>query len=451
MAKSARDIPDAIQWHEGMLLAPQHFQEASLRAESLVAYHQLAAQPYHWGVQHLQTDPVKLAAGEFSILSLEAVLPDGLVLSFDHRSDPHGLTIDLEEHKETLAKRPLTLFLAVPKHRPGAPLTDGEDPRYRGDEGPMIPDNTTGEGEMRLPRLIPRPRLHAGETLPDRLSGFPIARIHLQGEAFAETKFVPAQLAVSRASPIGEVCQKLATRLREKAIYLAERAGSPVGQADQPMLIRSQMMINGLVSALPPFEALLKTDRAHPFTLYLSLCQVVGSMVIVGGAGLSPAFDAYDHTNPLKSFTEAIDFAVRMLDRVSEAYTAIPFTDADDVFSLVLEEAWCRDDLTIGVRARHDMTEQDVVAWVDAALIGTESALPEIEETRVLGASRVQLERERALDLVPTRGVVLFRITADPAHVIPGERLLVLSRDPGSRAAPQEIVLYIRNAAGRAD
>lgn len=451
MAKSARDIPDAIQWHEGMLLAPQHFQEASLRAEMLTSYHQLATHPYPWGIRHLETDPVKLAGGEFSILSLEAVLPDGLILSFDHRADPRGLSVNLEDYKDALAKGPLTLYLAVPERRPGAPLTVGEDPRYRGDEGPVVTDGTTGEGEMRLPRVVPRPRLHVGDTLPDRLSGFPIARVKLEGEAFAEAEFVPAHLLITRASPIGQSCQRLATRLREKAIYLSERAGSPVGQSDQPMLIRSQLLINGLISALPPFEALLKTDRAHPFALYLSLCQIVGAMVIVGGVRIPPTLEAYDHDDPLKSFNDAIGFAVRMLDRVSEAYTAIPFTDADDVFSLVLEEAWCEDGLIVGVRARHGMTEQEAIAWVEGALIGTESSLPDIEETRVLGAERVQLERERALDLVPTRGVVLFRIEADPEYIAPGERLLILSRDHGKRAAPQEIVLYIRNTAGEDD
>jgi predicted component of type VI protein secretion system len=29
-------IPDLIQWHEGLLLSPQHFQQLSLRLESLI-------------------------------------------------------------------------------------------------------------------------------------------------------------------------------------------------------------------------------------------------------------------------------------------------------------------------------------------------------------------------------------------------------------------------------
>src|SRR5436190_1813629 len=47
---TAREVPGAIQWHEGMLLAPQHFQWLSLRQETLLQYHASAISPFHWGV-----------------------------------------------------------------------------------------------------------------------------------------------------------------------------------------------------------------------------------------------------------------------------------------------------------------------------------------------------------------------------------------------------------------
>ena len=54
----AVDIPLAIQWHDGMLLSPQHFQEADRRSERLLAYHAGHAAQYHWGVVHLELDLV---------------------------------------------------------------------------------------------------------------------------------------------------------------------------------------------------------------------------------------------------------------------------------------------------------------------------------------------------------------------------------------------------------
>lgn len=34
--RHADDLPAAVQWHEGMLLAPQHFQVRALRQEELL-------------------------------------------------------------------------------------------------------------------------------------------------------------------------------------------------------------------------------------------------------------------------------------------------------------------------------------------------------------------------------------------------------------------------------
>lgn len=45
----ARRIPSPIQWHEGMMLAPQHFQQAASRTEELLHYHLMSANPFHWG------------------------------------------------------------------------------------------------------------------------------------------------------------------------------------------------------------------------------------------------------------------------------------------------------------------------------------------------------------------------------------------------------------------
>ena len=55
--------PDRIQWHEGMLLSPQHFQQESARVDALLAWHGLIANPYGWGVRTLEIDQGLLATG----------------------------------------------------------------------------------------------------------------------------------------------------------------------------------------------------------------------------------------------------------------------------------------------------------------------------------------------------------------------------------------------------
>ena len=446
MPRSARELPDAIQWHEGMLLAPQHFQQLAIRGEELVAYHALTGSPFHWGVRHIKIDPVQLVSGIFRILELEAILPDGLIVSHQ-QGDGNPLELRVADHQDELSGGAMPVYLCVPVRRMGARATRGDLPRYAEAEGLPVADEQTGEGEVTIPRIRPRLSLQMTGTLAQKFVGMPIARVALREEAFTLTDFVPPQLAVTRVSAIGEMCQTLSTRLREKAVFLAERARTPLGQSDRPMLQESQTAIHGLVAGLPVFEAMLKTDSSHPYPLYLSLCSIVGHMTAVGGALVPPALPAYDHNDPRSSFAAAHDFVVQMLDRISEAYMALPFAEADGIFSLKTEPEWCDDDLTIGVRARADMTESDVIAWMDTALIGSESVITPMRAKRVLGAPRHRIDREKALDVVPTRGVVLFKIEVNFDDIVPGERLSILSGDRGRREPPQEIVLYVRNSS----
>ena len=95
----ARDLPDAIQWHEGMLLAPQHFQQSAQRQEGLLSYHASAQTPFYWGIRQLEIDTDKLVAGIFWVRRLEAVLPDGLLVThFD--DDPDEISLDLNPHAD---------------------------------------------------------------------------------------------------------------------------------------------------------------------------------------------------------------------------------------------------------------------------------------------------------------------------------------------------------------
>jgi hypothetical protein len=60
-------LPDAVQWSEGMLLSPQHFQQNDIHAQALMHQRFTGAVPYGWGLRHLRIDPVRLAVGHHRI------------------------------------------------------------------------------------------------------------------------------------------------------------------------------------------------------------------------------------------------------------------------------------------------------------------------------------------------------------------------------------------------
>src|SRR5688572_11774042 len=148
---TAAEVPAEVQWNEGMLLAPQHFQRQSLRHELLIHYHAAAASPFHWGVRELQIDVAKLADGMFTVLELEAVLPDGLIVLHTPGDGPE-LSVDLKPSLDALKQGALTVYLAVVARGGGL----AQDERYAQAYDDKVRDENTGDGELQIAVLQPK-------------------------------------------------------------------------------------------------------------------------------------------------------------------------------------------------------------------------------------------------------------------------------------------------------
>jgi type VI secretion system protein ImpJ len=69
-----------IQWHEGMLLSPQHFQYGELRIEQLLYANAQNSAYCNWGVLDFAIDKNLLAQGIVEVSQLLAILPDGTII-----------------------------------------------------------------------------------------------------------------------------------------------------------------------------------------------------------------------------------------------------------------------------------------------------------------------------------------------------------------------------------
>ncbi len=432
--------PDAIQWHEGMLLAPQHFQQWSLRSEALLAYHLGAAAPFHWGVQRLAIDPSLLVDGTFRVTDLVAVMPDALLVSGG--ANGADLELDLTPHLDDIQARPMLVHLVVPVLKSDSP-GKGELPRYDSAEGPAVADANTGEADLRIPRLRPRIGLILGDKPPEKYVSFPLAEIAYRNEALGLSDFVPPCLAVTTDSALGRRCADLAHALREKAVYLSERLQSPAAAAGA-MVAETQGTIRSLVAALPRFEAVIGTGAAHPYTVYLGLCSVVGHLAALGGGMVPPALPPYNHNDLRGTFARPLEFAQRMIDSVREAYFAVPFSRVEGGFHLQLRNEWVSERLVIGARTRSGASEKDTTTWIEESLIGSDPFIQSMGDRRILGPGRRVIDMDETLGLMPTRGVVLFAVEGDPAFIKGDETLLILNRgDLKGERAPTEVVLYV--------
>ncbi len=442
--KEAELIPEAIQWYEGMLLAPQHFQQLAVRSEELLHYHILLSAPFHWGIKNLKIDQVLLIDGIFRILKLEAVMPDGLIVTHYHDNESM-LEIDLNEHIEALKKKPVLIHIVVPALKPGMAFMKGSLPRYDSVEGRPVPDENTGDSELSIARLKPRISLLLTDNPSQKFCSFPIAQIAYKNESFTMTDFIPPALNISIKSPIWDICTKIAGKIREKAVFLSEKISSPASPVKGTKALETKLLIWHLTCGLPHFEAVINTGVSHPYAIYLSLCSLVGNIAGLGAGTVPPVLKAYDHNNLRESFRQAEDFIFRMIEKgILESHTPVSFELSDGIFTLKLKKSWITPRIIIGAQQRPGASPADMEAWMEEALIGSEPVIESLREKRILGAKRKRIDSDG--ELVPTGGIMLFSVEADSAFIHEDEVLSVLNAsDPLAKRGPIEIILYIKN------
>ena len=432
--KRARDLPDAVQWHEGMLLAPQHFQQLARRQEDALAYHVLAGLPYCWGVRKLDIAVGLLGAGTLRVNELEAIMPDGLIVS--HSSDDPSaglLELSLEPYAERLAQGGLMAFLAVDK---------GSE-RYRSVPGELVTDEHSTAEPIDIPRLRPNLQILGGDEPSARYVNMPLVKVVRENEVYKLGNFVPPRTEVPTESMLKKMCIELAVRLREKTVFLAKQATIPSsGIEDRLQFLELRDRLHSMVSHLPYFEAVLGTESIHPYPLYLALSSLCGPLSLLRAGAVPPPPVPYQHTDLHATFATLVAHVDGMLEAVSQSYRELKLHYADGVFSHPIEPAWLGERLVIGVRAQ---SERDLLAWMEGALIGSDTVLGSLREKRVLGAQRARIERADELGLDAGAGIVLFAIRVDPGFILPDRPLMIFNPGDGATSQrPSEIILYVR-------
>jgi type VI secretion system protein ImpJ len=445
MGMNARDIPDLVNWYEGLLLTPQHFQQMTLRHEALLHYSASAIAPFYWGVV---SDPVVdstylQTAKTLQISNLEAVMPDALVVSLPKARHPQ-LSLDLKDYISQAQEGPLTIYLTV-AGREAHYTSEGDDARYYQLPGDPVLDESTGEEEA-ISRLAPSLRLRTKDKLAGRV-GFPLLRVRMNNEVFElDHNFIAPTLTVTAQSPLGQLCAGIADKVRKKATLLSGQSSSPSSRADMRLDLETRSRIRSLVAGLPYLEALLMAEVSHPFQVYLALCSMLGHLSVFGSQLVPEVLPKYNHDDLRVTFEK---IRIRIYEMIEEegaasAYKVYPFHYRDDgIYQLRFVEDWIDKRLVLGIKGQTGMSEKDIIDWGNECLIGSRERLRTMMENRTLGARRKQIAR--ADDLVPPRGAVLFSLKADPESIKPGDLLQIFNKSAGGAPRPSEIVLYVSN------
>jgi type VI secretion system protein ImpJ len=431
----SRVIPDPIQWSEGLLLEPHHFQQLSSRLDSLVQALPTLYVPFYWGVRAFDYNTSDLMKGVLNVRALEVVMPDGLHLALSPRDQ---LQLDLRALPAGTAQ-PVLIHLACP-------LSDGQTPparqrfwSYRDDP---VPDENTGERAVAIPRLRPRVELIAGPEPPARYTSFPLIEVRREGETYFPTEFTPPTLHVAVSSPVGRICTHVCQRLRTKAVHLAEQA---IAAPQTAFAAEARFQLHALLSGLPALEAVLKIEPVHPFPLYLELCRLAGHVAILGHSLTPPPFQAYVHDDLRPAFDEVAQFILKAVDEgVPDSVRRFSFVEEQEIFRLPADPEWTRA-LVSGSEARAvlavrtDAGESLAVTWAENCVISGRAAIASQLGRRILGFTR--RPTGRVGDLMAFKGLYLFELIADGEVMRPEDDLFVLGSTSGVR--PDALYLYI--------
>lgn len=447
------DLPEAIQWSEGMLLSPQHMQQQDIYWQRQLRYQLSLLQPNAWGVIDLACDEAALGKRLLRITRLNAVTHDGLVVQFPAK---HEGTLELDlAQAEWPQQGALRISLAVPVRDKGAATPGSAIQRFDPVPGELENDETFPESRVEVARLRPRLSLIAG-SVPPRYAAVPLLEIERDASgSLLLGRYHPPCLRLAAADFLGDQhltrrMQALVSAMRAKIRDLAggRRVEDNAARLDQEAK-RALFVARHLAMALPAFELLLGDSTTHPHALYLELGRMTGLMAALTVNPTPPILAAYRHDDSLPGFDELLDFLEERLTLVNPLFEAMLFErESDTRFTRYLPEGTDGDGIVIELRPRKGQNTESLVEWIGQATIGSADLVQQLTMRRMAGASRSPLEASDVHGLNVSDGALLFQLRNAVLEegdqrlpvIQPGARLVI--QGMGDKFGPIDIVLH---------
>lgn len=467
---------DAVWWHDGLLLEAAHFQQLCRRQEQLLSYHVRSAAPCNWGVRQLDIVDMFLPNGVFSIRALEAIMPDGLVVS--HRPGAGHLELRLadDRHRELAEGRPDTICLAVPL---GEAIDDTEgNARY----APVVPAGDD-DGAAGVAHVRPRLRLALASDLAKQGNDvvLPLARVALRSGKFELERFLPPLLDIGWQPPwlggksLRLESEQLVSAMERAAGYLVEATRKrPAEVNDKLHWLELRQRLASVVAGIPVLHGVLGLDGQAPLALYLAWCGALGPLGALDDTGDlgRGVFPAYRHDALAPTFG-ALFGRIRALLAMAdgpflevqlERHTDQQFSHAFDraqrydwpALETVAPGASARQGavLIIGIRG---LPEDGAAAWLQKAVITSSAQLKEFREERRMGLRRSLVLADGRLQLLAGKALPYERQVDVRGMASAGACLFALDQeDPealdivlhnGAEKRPAEVVLFIHKGA----
>lgn len=423
-----------IQWHEGMLMSPQHFQQSESYFQNVTSQICSAIFPFGYGIFELKFDTSSLASGLIRILKAQGIFQDGLFFDYDAAKDG-PLELNLGEYFSTNTAA-VKIYLAIPARRQGENMLEGDLARYRSSEILNVGDENTGDNQINIPVLTPNLKLLRESQADGRYVGFPVCEVEKSVEGgIVSTSFIAPFMTLDEHSKIIDMCRDVTRMLREKISYFADRKENFA----RNQVTESMTNLRLLIQAALPLESIIKTKKIHPFEVFKYLLRTAADIAAINPAQLIPRLPVYDHNNLFQSFRQICDYVKGIVSKLKQEYDIVQFTREDSEFFLQMHPDWLnKDEIAIGIQKPFSLSENDILDWIGGLQIASESMMHAIKNRRILGAERRILERGEYI--TQPSGMTIIAVKTQTAYIRPNERLYLTSTVRG--IMPEEVILY---------
>jgi type VI secretion system protein ImpJ len=424
-----------IQWHEGMLLSPQHFQQLDNYTQYLFGIFASSCSVGFYGIHELKLDTAALVSGVVRLLKASGIFPDGCHFDFDAVYDT-PVERNLAEYflSHSTAVR---IYLAIPSRKLGANLLTGELARYYSDEITNVNDENTGENNINIPVLKPKLQLLMNDEVDARYTSFPIfeAEKTIDG-GVAGTTFIPPLITIDEHSEISIMCREIIQLIRNKIAYFSDRKDNYTRITADESLASLRL----LIQAVLPLEALVRINGIQPFEMYKCLLTAVSSIIAINPTQLIPHMPNYDHNNIFATFNGLLQYATTIINNLKQRYDIIKFSKDGSIFKLTMKKEWLeKNEIFIGVQKPFSALNDDLINWINGAQIASESMTTAIRDRRILGADRSI--QERGTYITQPNNMQIITVKTASIYIRPAEKLCLMNN--AIKFVPEEVVLYV--------
>lgn len=332
------DEKQAVYWHQGMFLQPQHFQLAELNQRFQAKPMLESGLPHFWGVGELTLAQAAIANRSIEVESAQLLFPDRTYVEYPGNAVIRERRLDTAVWGE--GDKPLTVYLGLRKlstqesnvtevasmAEAGAAAT-----RFASLGNPPQLADLYSNG----PRAEVRTLLHVIQIFfeheIDNLQGYeliPVAQLVRDVDTVRlSPTFIPPCYALAGSEVLTRVFKDIRDELAGRARQLQEyKSPRELQKAEfDPDHIVFLLALRSLNRASPHLFHLSESTQAHPWLVYGALRQLVGELssfseqynMLGEGEDGSPALPAYDHTDLGKCFTRVYALLGKLLNEIT--------------------------------------------------------------------------------------------------------------------------------------